>query len=55
MTVGAKNTNVVMLTATYDAAEGEVVKVDAETAARLVENGHAREPFPGEVKKASEA
>ena len=54
MTVAAKNTNVVMLTATYDAEVGEVVKVSAEDAVRLVENGHAREPFPGEVKAAVE-
>lgn len=51
----AKNTNVVMLSATHDTEAGAVVKVSPEDAARLVENGHARETYPGEVKAAAEA
>lgn len=52
MSMAAKNTNVVLTSNTHDAAIGDVVKVDAETAARLIENGHAREPRKGEVKDA---
>lgn len=50
----AKNTNVVMLSNTHDAVLGDVVKVDAETAERLIANGHARKPREGEVKAATE-
>lgn len=50
-----KTTNVVMLTATYDAKLGDVVKVTPSDAERLIANGHAREPRPGEVKAASDA
>lgn len=49
----AKNTNVVMLTATHDAGAQEVVKVSAEDAKRLIEQGHARAPREGEVKAAA--
>jgi hypothetical protein len=52
MSMAAKNTSVVMLSSTYDTAQGEVVKVDAETAERLIAGGHARAPRPGEVKAA---
>lgn len=48
--MSAKNTHVVMLHPTQTSARGEVVKVSAEDAERLVVNGHAREPRPGEVK-----
>lgn len=49
--MAAKNTSVVMLHATHTSRQGEVVKVSAEDADRLVENGHARRPRPGEVKE----
>ena len=54
MTMAAKNTNVVMTGSTYDAAIGDVVKVSAEDAERLIANGHAREPRPGEIKAAAD-
>lgn len=49
-----KTTHVVMTSNTHDAGLGDVVKVDAETAERLIANGHAREPREGEVKAATE-
>ena len=49
-----KTTHVVMTSATHDASLGDVVPVTAEQAKELIENGHAREPFKGEVKAASE-
>jgi hypothetical protein len=52
MSMAAKNTNVVMTVNTYDAQIGDVVKVDAETAERLIANNDARAPFEGEVKAA---
>jgi hypothetical protein len=54
MSMAAKNINVVMLSATHDAALGDVVKVEAETAERLIAGGHARAPREGEVKAAAE-
>lgn len=50
----ARTTNVVMTGSTYDAATGDVVKVSAADAERLIANGHAREPRPGEVKAAAD-
>lgn len=54
MTMASKNTNVVMTGNTYDAAQGDVVKVEAAEAERLIANGHAREPRPGEIKAAAD-
>ena len=49
-----KSTHVVMLTATHDAAQGEIVSVTAEQAKTLIARKHAREPRPGEVKAAKD-